>query len=81
MEKVPQGGGGVSGPGDVQGMTGHGTQGSGLGDKVGVGHRLDLMALEVFSNLNDSVIPQFRGDCGGAGLMVGLHDLEGLFLP
>ncbi|KAJ7419541.1 Short transient receptor potential channel 4-associated protein [Pitangus sulphuratus] len=39
-------------------MTGRGTQCSGLGDKVGVEHRLDL---EVFSNLNDSVIIWLMG--------------------
>lgn len=33
-----------------------GTQGSGLVDKVGMSQRLDVMILEVFSNLNDSVI-------------------------
>lgn len=37
-------------------MTGHDTPCSGLGDKAGIGHRLDLMILEVFSNLNDSMV-------------------------
>ncbi|KAJ7416155.1 hypothetical protein WISP_73874 [Willisornis vidua] len=35
---------------------GRGTQCSGLADKVVIGPRLDLMILEVFSNLSDSVI-------------------------
>lgn len=37
-------------------MTACGTQCSGLGDKVGIGHSLDSMILEVFSTLNDSVV-------------------------
>lgn len=32
-------------------------QSSGLGDKVGISHRLDLMTLEVFPNPKDSVMP------------------------
>lgn len=28
---------------------------SGLGDKEGIGHRLDLMLFEIFPNLSDSV--------------------------
>lgn len=38
-------------------MTGHGTQSSGLGDKMGISHRLDSMTLEVFPNPKDSVMP------------------------
>lgn len=49
------GGGGVSVPGGVQGVTGYGTQYSGLGDMVGISHRLDFIS-EVFSNLSDSMI-------------------------
>lgn len=43
---------GVSVPGGVQEIT----QCHGLVDKVVFGQRLDLMVLEVFSNLTDSVI-------------------------
>lgn len=49
------GGGGVSVPGGVQGVTGYGTQYSSLGDTVGISHRLDFIS-EVFSNLSDSMI-------------------------
>lgn len=38
-------------------MTGHGTQSSGLGDKVGIRHMLDSIILEVFPNPTDSVMP------------------------
>lgn len=37
-------------------MTGHGTQGSGLVDKVVFGQRFDSTILEAFSNLNNSLI-------------------------
>lgn len=37
----------------AQEMTARGSQCSVLGDKLGMGHRLDLMILELFSNLND----------------------------
>lgn len=36
-------------------MSGHGTLGSGLVQKVGITHRLDSMALKDFSNLNEHV--------------------------
>lgn len=36
-------------------MTECGTQCSGVGDRVGIGDRLDSMTPEVFSNLSDSV--------------------------
>lgn len=42
---------GVLIPGGVQGTPGHGTQCSGLGNKVRMGHRLDSVVCEVFSNL------------------------------
>ncbi|KAJ7421799.1 hypothetical protein BTVI_16476 [Pitangus sulphuratus] len=35
---------------------GGGTQCSALGDKVGITHKLDSRILEVFSNLNESLI-------------------------
>lgn len=57
LERASLRGGGVCIPGDVQGMTGHGTQRSGQGDKVGISQRLDLMTLVVFPNPNDSVMP------------------------
>ena len=37
-------------------MCRYGTSGHGLADTVVLGGRLDLMILEVFSHLNDSVI-------------------------
>lgn len=51
-----QGGGEVPNPGNVQGRTGRGTWCSGLGYKVGIGHRVGSMVLDIFSNLDDSVI-------------------------
>ncbi|KAJ7425403.1 hypothetical protein WISP_23628 [Willisornis vidua] len=36
-------------------MTGFGTKCSGLDDKVGIRYRVDLMILEIFSNLSDCV--------------------------
>lgn len=55
----PMGDGGVTIPAGVQEITGRGTKCHGLVDKV-VGQvirqRLDMMIMEVFSNLNDSVI-------------------------
>lgn len=41
----------------VQGVSGCGTQCPGLGEKVGMGHRLDSRIWEVSSNQNDSAIP------------------------
>lgn len=49
-----KGAGGIPIPGGVQGKPGCGTQCSGVGDKVGTGHRLDSMTLEVFSSFCDS---------------------------
>lgn len=37
-------------------MTGHGTQSSGLGDKMGISQVLDLMTLEVFPNPKGSMM-------------------------
>lgn len=54
--RVCPGGGGVPISGGVQRMAGGGTQCSGLGDKVGISHRLDMVVLEVFSKPNHSVI-------------------------
>lgn len=45
-------------------MTGHGTQSSGLSDKVGISHVLDLMTLEVFPNPKDSVMPTCKDQQG-----------------
>lgn len=56
MKWAAQGGGGVLIPRGVQGITGCGIQCSRLGDKVGIGHRLDSVILEVFSKLNESLI-------------------------
>lgn len=42
---------GVTIPGGVQGTTGCGTECSRQGDKVGIGHRLDSMISDIFSNL------------------------------
>jgi len=39
---------------------------------------LYLMVLEVFSNLNDSMVLSGHG---GDGLMIGLGDFRGLFQP
>lgn len=36
-------------------MTWHGIHSSGVGDKVGISLRLDLVILEVFFNISDSV--------------------------
>lgn len=45
--------GGVTTPGGVQGMTECGTQCSAPVDEVVISQKLDLMIMEVFSNLND----------------------------
>ena len=60
-----QGSSGVTIPGGVQKTCKYGTSGHGLAGMVVLGWWLDLMILEVFSNLNDSMIlqdPQAR-DC------------------
>lgn len=51
-----QGSGGITIPGGVQERPGQGTQWSGLADKVVICQRLDLLILEVFYNLNVSII-------------------------
>jgi len=45
----------------VQKLCRRGTWRQGLAGMVGLGWRLDLMIIEVFSNLNDSVILWWRG--------------------
>ena len=60
MEQAAQGSGGVPIPGGVQKMCRHGTLGHGLVGVVMLGWQLDLMILEVFSNLNDSVMLWFH---------------------
>jgi len=56
LEQAAQGGGGVTIPGEFQKTRRCGTSGHGLAGMVVLGSRLDLMILEVFSNLNVSVI-------------------------
>lgn len=50
LERAAQGGSGVTISQGVQGTTGHGTQCSGLFNKVVMDQRLYSMILEVFSN-------------------------------
>jgi len=57
LAQAAQGSGGVPIPGGVQKLCGCGPWGHGLAGMVGLGWWLDLMVLEDFSNLNDSVIP------------------------
>jgi len=59
LEQAAQGSGGVTIPGGVQKMCRYGTSGHGLAGMVLLGGWLDLMILEVFSNLNDSMILLF----------------------
>ena len=47
-------------PGGVQKMCGYGTSGHALAGIVVLGWQLDLKILEVFSNLNDSMILWFN---------------------
>lgn len=56
LEQAAQGGSGLTIPGRVQEMTGCDTYCCGLVGKVAFSQRLDLMALEVFSKLIDSVV-------------------------
>jgi len=56
LAQAAQGSGGVPIPGGVQKRCGCGPWGHGWAGMVGLGWRLDLMILEVFSNLNDSLI-------------------------
>jgi len=55
-EQAAQGSGGVIIPGGVQKTCRCGTSGHGLAGMVVLGGQLDLMILEVFSNLNDFMI-------------------------
>jgi len=59
LDQAAQGSGGVPIPGGVQKTCGWGTSRHGLAGIVVLGWRLTLMILEVFSNLNDSVILWF----------------------
>jgi len=56
LEQAAQGSGGVAIPGGVQKMCRCGTWGHGLAGMVVLGWWMDLLILEVFSSLNDSVI-------------------------
>ena len=56
LEQAAQGSGGVTIPAGVQKTCRCGISGHGLVGIVVLGGRLDLMILEVFSNLNDSMI-------------------------
>ena len=56
LEQAAQGSGGLTMPGGVQKMRRRGTSGRGLVGMVVLGWQLDLMILEVFSKLNDSMI-------------------------
>jgi len=51
LEQAAQGGGGVTIPGSVQETCSCGTLGHGLVGMVVLGWQLDLMSLEIFSNL------------------------------
>jgi len=59
LEQAAQGGGGVANTGGVQKMCRCGTSGCGLADMVVLVSWFDFMILEVFSNLNDSMIISF----------------------
>ena len=56
LEQAAQGSGGVTISGGVQKTRRYGTSGYGLAGTVVLGWWLDLMILEVFCNLNDSMI-------------------------
>ena len=58
LEQAAQGGDGVTIPGGVQNTCSRGTWGQCFRGMVVLGWRLDLMILEVFSNLNDSMKQQ-----------------------
>ena len=59
LVEAAQGSGGVAIPGGVQKMCRYSTSGHGLAGMVVLGWWLDLMILEVFSNLNNSMILWF----------------------
>jgi len=56
LEQAAQGSGGIPIPGSVQKMCRYGSSGHSLAGMVVMGWRLDLVSLEVFSNLRDSVM-------------------------
>jgi len=56
LAQAAQGSGGVPIPGRVQTPCGCGPWGHGLAGVVGLGWRLDVVILEVFSNLKNSMI-------------------------
>ena len=56
LDQAAQGSGGVPIPGGVQKTRRYGTSGHGLSGMGLLGGWLDLMILEVFSSLNDSMI-------------------------
>ena len=59
LEQAARWGGGVTIPGGVQKTCRCGTSGYGLVGMVVLGWQLDLVTLEIFSNLNDSMILWF----------------------
>jgi len=69
LDQAAQGSGGVPISGGVQKTHKYGTLVHGLAGMVVLGSRLDLMILEVFSNLKDSVILRWEGH--NRGLQVG----------
>lgn len=56
MGRAAQGGGGSTIPGGVEGTSERGAQCSALVDKAVIGQRLDPGILEIFYNINDSMI-------------------------
>ena len=60
LDQAAQGGGGVTIPGGIQKMCRCGTSGHGLAGTGVLGWRLDLIILEVFSNINISMILCWR---------------------
>jgi len=61
LAQAAQGGGGVPIPGGVQKMCRCGTLGYGLAGMGGLGGWLDVMILEVFSNLTYDILAWFAG--------------------
>jgi len=59
LEQAAQGSGGATIPGGAQKTCRYGTSGHGLIGMVVLGGWLDLMILEVFYNLNDSMIKSY----------------------
>jgi len=56
LQQTAQGSGGITIPGGVQTMCRYSTSGCGLAGLMVLGWQFGLMILEVFSNLNDSMI-------------------------